>query len=298
MRKSRRVMRAPSVHDVEVRDDEHLGQLVHVDERGDDGVFRQAVVVRAHLLDRADAEPRGVVSAETGGEQQIAVDQPRLIRQVRQLQPPLLHEGEVAHRDRHLARAEDLRAELRVRVEDRRDGAPSQTRVRDDADEIALFVHDAVADGDVGGGALAERHGRAPVARAALDDVGGFKREVLSLLAQVQERAQAGVLLTVGLRLAHLFLELRVLLAQLRVFLLERVDALEVLGDRAEPAADRRRGRAERLRHNARGVVEKPRRRPHRGQHAQHHRDQRRRGEDPDAVFGKEFFHVVGSSVQ
>lgn len=72
----------------------------------------------------------------------------------------------------------------------------------------------------------------------------------------------------------------------------------DTLGDRAEPAADRRRGRAERLRHNARGVVEKPRRRPHRGQHAQHHRDQRRRGEDPDAVFGKEFFHVVGSSVQ
>ena len=75
-------MALTSLHDLEIGDHEYLLELIQIHLRGQNGVFGEAGVVGADLLHGANDQVRGIVSTQTGGDNQVTVHQAALIFQI------------------------------------------------------------------------------------------------------------------------------------------------------------------------------------------------------------------------
>ena len=131
-----------------------------------------------------------------------------------------------------------------------------------------------------------------PVGYVALGDAGRLEHQVAALLPQAQQLAQLFIFGRRRLHLPQLLLQLRDLLPQLVVLLLQGLHVLKPLANAADPASHGGTRRTEGRGDHAQGVVQQPRSGAQGRHHAQHHRDGGRRGQQPYSRFRKKSLHV------
>ena len=207
-----------------------------------------------------------------------------------------MHQLQIAHGHGGFARAEHRGAELCLGVQHCGHGTPVQAHLRHNAYQGAGLVHHAVIHRNAAAGAPVQGQGGGPVGVFILGHLGALKGKVPPLLAQVQQGAQALVLLAVGFGLAVGILQLSHALAQLLVLLLQGLHAVKLVGNGAEPVADSGSGGAEGAGDSARNVIQQAR--PRGGQDGQRQHDHHRCSQDPYAGFVEKILHSITPSDQ
>ena len=152
----------------------------------------------------------------------------------------------------------DEGADAHVHVDDRADRGPGLAQLGDLSDDDVVFGHDRVAQLDAGAPALADGEGVRPVGGGPEHHLGRFEHIVGVLLAQIQQLAQALVLLggldTVArglLRLGQLGAQRLVFRHQGIVTVQIAVDAVKPVDRRADDLLHRREQNAGRVLHRA-----------------------------------------------